>query len=412
MTEPSSASKDTGIGTLRAVITVMVVAHHALLAYHPFAPPPFPSLRTAPLWQAFPVVDPDRWQGALWLVALNDTFFMSLMFLISGLFVWRSLTAKGGARHLRDRARRLGLPFLFGAALLAPLAYLPSYLQTGAIATWSGFWREWLALETWPAGPAWFLWVLLAFNLLATVLYLLSRRWGEHLGKLFTGAAHRPFLAFAIVLVASAAAYVPITLAYGPLTWSAIGPFAVQTSRAIHYFVYFLVGVAVGAAGLERGLVAQAGKLAARWPRWVIGAAIAFGFAIVAAARDFASGGARIWQLLDALGFVLACAALCFAFLAVFVRAAPFHSRILASLRDNAYAIYVIHYAIVSWLQYALLDAALPGVAKACLAFGGAVTLSWIIAAGLRRLARIVSRAPRITTAVELRTQPADQPVA
>src|SRR5215467_13007348 len=41
----------------------------------------------------------------------NDTFFMALMFLLSGLFVWPSLERKGSARFLRDRTLRLGVPF-------------------------------------------------------------------------------------------------------------------------------------------------------------------------------------------------------------------------------------------------------------------------------------------------------------
>jgi len=413
MTEPSSSSTDpSGIGTLRAVITVMVIAHHAFLGYHPFAPPPFDSLRTAPYWQAFPVVDPDRWHGALWPVAVNDMFFMSLMFLISGLFVWQSLTTRGGGRYLRDRARRLGLPFLAAAALLAPLAYLPSYLQTGAAATWSGFWREWLALESWPAGPAWFLWVLLAFNLLAVALHAVAPRCGERLGTLFAGAARRPVIAFGILVAASAVAYVPMALGYGGLRWSALGPFAIQTSRAAHYLIYFAAGVAIGALGLERGLVARTGKLAARWPLWVGGAAVAFLLAIEATTRDLASGGARTWQLVDALGFVVACAALCFAFLACFVRIAPLRSRLAASLRANAYAMYVVHYAIVTWLQYALLDAALPGFAKAALVFGLAVASSWFVAAWVRGAARAMSRARCVPAAVEPCRGPADQPAA
>jgi hypothetical protein len=36
-------------------------------------------------------------------------------------------------------------------------------------------------------------------------------------------------------------------------------------------------------------------------------------------------------------------------------------SRLLASLRASAYAMYVVHYAIVSWVLYALLDLAVPG---------------------------------------------------
>jgi fucose 4-O-acetylase-like acetyltransferase len=56
---------------------------------------------------------------------------MALMFFVSGLFVWSSLIRKGNASFLRDRFKRLGIPFLFAAAIVAPLAYYPSYLMAG-----------------------------------------------------------------------------------------------------------------------------------------------------------------------------------------------------------------------------------------------------------------------------------------
>jgi hypothetical protein len=67
------------------------------LAYHPFAPPATASLVTHPRWwQAFPVVDSQRWSGFALFVGFNDAFFMSLMFFLSGLFVWRSLGLSDG----------------------------------------------------------------------------------------------------------------------------------------------------------------------------------------------------------------------------------------------------------------------------------------------------------------------------
>jgi peptidoglycan/LPS O-acetylase OafA/YrhL len=396
MTRPASTSTDEpGLGALRAFITVLVLAHHAVLAYHPFAPPPFDSLRSYPFWQAFPVVDSDRWGGALWLVAVNDTFFMSLMFLISGLFVWRSLARKGSVRYVGDRARRLGLPFIASVALLAPLAYLPAYLQTGAPASWSAFWTEWLALDSWPAGPAWFLWVLLALNVVAVALHALMPRLFQSLGAGFACAARRPVVAFAILVSLSAAAYIPLALSYSGMHWTAVGPFTVQTSRVIHYAVYFLAGVAIGAGGLDRGLVAPGGTLAAHWLRWLLAGAGAFALAYLATARDFAAGGASpLWQLASAGSFAVACAALSFASLAVFLRnTSRFSTRAIHSLRDNAYGMYVIHYALVSWLQYALLGAALPGIAKAIVVFTGTLLLSWLITAMLRRACR-AHRAP------------------
>src|ERR1700687_457250 len=119
------------IGYLRAFITVLVVAHHAVLAYHPYAPPSPVSLVAQPrLWPAFPVSDNAHWSGFALLVGFNDVFFMSLMFFLSGVFVWKSLQHKGARAFLRDRVVRLGVPFVVAAALIAPLAYYPTYLTT------------------------------------------------------------------------------------------------------------------------------------------------------------------------------------------------------------------------------------------------------------------------------------------
>ena len=112
------------IGYLRAFVTLLVVAHHSAIAYATFAPPVAPSLAAQPRWwQAFPIVDPQKWAGASAIVGFNDTFFMALMFLISGLFVWKSIQRKRVAGFLRDRSLRLGIPFVIATAVVAPLAY-------------------------------------------------------------------------------------------------------------------------------------------------------------------------------------------------------------------------------------------------------------------------------------------------
>jgi Acyltransferase family len=107
---------------------LLVVAHHAALAYHPYAPLPPKSLGEPMIWSAFPVVDSARWPGIELFVGFDDTFFMPLMFLISGVFAWASLERKGGIRFLRERAVKLGAGFVVSAAVLAPLAYYPTFL--------------------------------------------------------------------------------------------------------------------------------------------------------------------------------------------------------------------------------------------------------------------------------------------
>jgi surface polysaccharide O-acyltransferase-like enzyme len=86
------------------------------------------------------------------------------------------------------------------------------------------------------------------------------------------------------------------------------------------------------------------------------------------------------------LAFVLACATTSFASIALFVRFARRPNRLLDSLDANAFGIYLLHYACVSWLQWSLLGVALPGAAKGSLVFLGAVLVSWALSAAVRRL--------------------------
>ena len=382
------SSYNLAVGYLRAFVTVLVLAHHAVLAYHPLVPSATASLVTQPRWwQAFPVVDRQRWMGFAWFAGFNDVFFMSLMFFLSGLFVWKSLERKGSAGFLRDRVLRLGLPFVVAAALVAPLAYYPTYLLTGTSTGLGGFWQQWRSLGNWPAGPAWFVWVLLVFDCMAAAALVLVPTWGEARGRRFTGASRRPAVFFVLLVAISTLAYVPLALVYGPLAWFGFGPFFFQLSRPLHYLVYFIMGIGVGAYGLERGLLAPEGKLARRSTRWCVGALLAFAAATTIAIASFSGKGSpQIWGTIGGIGFTVSCAASSFAFLALFVRFAKTRNRVWDSLRDNAYGMYLIHYAFVSWLQYALLKTALPAVAKGSAVFLGTLALSWSATAALRRI--------------------------
>lgn len=376
------------IGYLRAFVTLLVLAHHSVLAYVTFGAPA-PTSLTGPIrwWEASPIVDSHRWAGFDFLVSFNDMFFMSLMFFLSGLFVWQSLQRKGAAHFLRDRALRLGVPFAVAAAVVAPIAYYPAYIQTGLGGGVAGFWHQWRALGNWPAGPAWFVWVLLAFDVVAAGLLFIWPKWGSGLANLSSGADRRPFWFFALLVAFSAVAYIPLAAIVNALRWSVWGPFTFQTSRGLHYLVYFLMGAGVGAYGLSRGLVAPDGKLARRWWLWSIAALFAF---LVAGAVGFITltqhMGSRGWAMACYSTWVISCALSSFAFLALFVRFARNRRKIFDSLTANAYGMYLIHYAFVGWLQLAVLKSQMPAIAKGSLVFAATVLLSWGVTAALRRI--------------------------
>jgi peptidoglycan/LPS O-acetylase OafA/YrhL len=270
------------------------------------------------------------------------------------------------------------------AAILAPLAYYPTYLQTAHQHGFAGFRQQWLSLGQWPAGPAWFVWVLLAFDCIAALLFLMAPHWGNALGR---SISDKPMRFFVLLVAISAVAYIPMALIFTSFNWSSFGPFTFQTSRILHYLAYFLIGVGVGATGVDRGLLAPGEKLARRWPLWVMRALLLFGVVATLTIVTFTSHAtSQVWSIAMYAAFVLSCAASCLAFLAVFSRFARSRSRLFDSFAESSYAIYLMHYAFVSWLQYALLPASLPAFAKGVIVFLGALGLSWGTAVAIRRI--------------------------
>jgi hypothetical protein len=387
------------LSNLRAIVIVIVLAFHAMLAYLVSIPAEPAAFDSAPYaWRSFPIVDSHHFFAFDLFCAWQDVYLMSLMFFLSGLFVWSSLERKKDWAFLRDRLLRLGLPFAFGIAVLIPIAIYPAYLVTAEDPSVAGYWHAWLALPFWTNGPLWFLWQLLALNILAAGLHLLAPKAIESLGRWSAAAKARPGLYFVALLAASALAYVPLALAFTPWAWSASGILTLQFCRPLHYAVYFFAGVGIGASHIERGLLQTDGVLSRHWARW-LAAALASLFLWMGLTDLTMNGHASVpVEIADDLSFVLACAAGCFFLLAVSLRFAAKHSRILDSLSLNAYGLYLLHYDFVVWLQYALLGTALYAVVKATLVFGGTLVLSWIAVLAVQRIpfgARLIGASRR-----------------
>jgi hypothetical protein len=384
----SQAVRDiVAIGYLRAFVTLLVLAHHAVLAYHTFAPAQVNSLLAQPRWwQAFPVADAVR-SGAVALFAgWNDTVLMALMFFLSGLFVSTSVERQGARSFLTRRLTRLGLPFVAVVAIVAPLAYYPAYLGTQDPQGVAGFVREWLSLGNWPAGPGWFLWLLLAFDAVAVGLFALWPKWAASLARQLSWMVARPVRCFAGLTAVTALAYLPFLYVVGPLHWTAVGPFSLQTSRLFFYALYFCGGIVLGARGLGRGLLDPNGRLARRWPIWVAAAVASYVFSVQASNAGFAPGASAAVRHAADLGFVIACATSCFALLSLFLRFARRPRPLFDSLRGNAYGMYIVHYAFVSWLQLSILPLPLTALGKATVVTTATVLLSWATTAALRRV--------------------------
>jgi peptidoglycan/LPS O-acetylase OafA/YrhL len=391
---PAAGGRDTSFDYLRAFIVLLVLLHHSVLAYAHLSPAQPRTLQILPA----PIVDPHRWAGFDVMAIFNDTFFMALMFLLSGLFAWPSLERKGGAGFLRDRLLRLGVPFVVTAAILMPCAYYPPYVLTGADLGFTAYARAWASLGFWPSGPGWFIWVLLVFDTVTAAIYTLRAPSTATTRRARRPVASRRPLVFAVLLlVVSALVYLPMALTLGPDNWIALGPFSLQPSRSLLYATFFLAGLLIGASGTESGVLARGAGLAGQWPLWLTAGLAAFALhlailvtRVLPIVQSHRPLPIALQSLVD-VSFVLCCVTISLAFIALFRRFVVTRLPLLDSLSVSSYGMYLVHYPIVIWLQFALLSVPLDPIAKGIIVFVGAVTLSWAMVVTLRRVA-IVGR--------------------
>jgi uncharacterized membrane protein (DUF485 family) len=374
--------REVSIDYLRAFVTLLVLAHHSSLAYTTFA-----HLDVAHyLGSTAPIVDARRWAFLDYAENFNDVFFMSLMFFISGLFVWPALKKKGVGNFLRDRLLRLGVPFVAGAVFLMPLAYYPSWLADGGSPGYFEFWFHFILKDGWSSGPLWFIWVLLFFDAIAAGLYSLLRNKGK--GFAFRSAP-KAFLAMFLV---SFITYVPMIAHFGFGTWIPFffPPLWFQVPRILLYVAWFIAGMAIGSKGIGNGIVAENGPLARRWPWWIAACALAYNLLWFVPGILESSHASRLAHDLSYVTlWVLSCCASCFAFLALFRGAITKRRAWMDSLARSAYLMYVVHYIFVTWAQYFLLGLAASAEIKFCITLGFVIAASWVCASLLRKIPRL-----------------------
>ncbi len=398
------------IDYLRGFITVLVVAHHSSLAYTTFAS----FSKVAYMLSTHPVVDTARSVVLDIFEDFNDVFFMSLMFLISGIFILPALARKGRKTFIRDRFYRLFIPFAIGVTFLMPFAYLPSWYLAHGNYDIHAFLVDYVKVEGWPAGPPWFIGVLFFFNLIVALIASRAtpaptsplpgastspagpiitavRPWATRSGAWIATLASHPAKLFAFWYLLTLVLFLPLVLLFGGSAWFGFGPFAFQECRILLYFGYFVLGMLIGIAGTHKGLLAEGSAFFRKWPSWVLLCIAAYtGLKLIGPLISALQDHNRINEIQARLLYrpiwVLSCTASCMAFLALFRRLFSHASKAWDSLSANAYGIYLVHYIFVTWSQFLLLPAALPAVTKFVLTFLISLTLSWALTALVRKI--------------------------
>jgi hypothetical protein len=373
-TAPKVKVRNFALDRTRTFLTLVVLVHHAVIPYTHFGH-----------------TDPKSWVGFDAVVLATDSFFMAMFFFLSGLFVWPSLRHKASQIFVRDRLLRLGLPFAIAAFTIIPIAYYAIALRQHPNIGFVEFWWKTITVGPWPSGPIWFVWVLLAFDLSASLLYRLSPGLVDPINRMSQRGYDRPIDFYLFLVGVTALLYIPARLHFGPGHWFEFGPFSIQATRVLFYAAYFFLGAGVGAANFERGLLSASGRLAKSGWIWLVATLIPYGllWGLIAIKREILGNPPMLpdwYEVSYGLFFVAFSAAILFAIMAYFLRFNRSGWSIFDPMQADAYGIFLVHYPIVLWLQYWLFDFDLPAIVKAVVAFALTVALSWAATAALRKI--------------------------
>lgn len=371
---PKSKARNLSLDRARTFLTLVVLLHHAVIPYTYFGH-----------------TDPSFWVGFDMIVLANDSFFMAMFFFLSGLFVWPGLGHKAPLTFLRDRLLRLGLPFAVAALTLIPIAYYALALQETTDLTFSAFWWKTVTVGPWPSGPIWFVWVLFAFDLTASLLYRPLSPLVFLTNRIAQLGFNQPARFWLFFVAVTEIAYIPLLIHYGTNHWFEFGPFSVQASRVLLYASYFFIGAGVGCANIGTSVISPDGQLPkSRWI-WLFVTLVPYAlmWCMIYIKREVLDNPPALpwwYHLCYGTFLVLFSAAILFAILAFFLHSKSPGPNLLDRMQGEAYGMFLVHYPIVLWIQYVLFDHEWPAIVKAAIAFVLTVILSWGVTAALRKI--------------------------
>jgi surface polysaccharide O-acyltransferase-like enzyme len=248
-----------------------------------------------------------------------------------------------------------------------------------------------VTMGPWPSGPLWFLWVLLSFDLTASLLYRLSPRLLDPINRLSVESFEKPLKLFLFLVAVTMLVYVPSRLYFGVNHWFEFGPFSVQSSRVLLYASYFFIGAGIGAANFERGLLSANGELAKSGWGWAIATLNAYCllWGLIIIKREVLGNPDPLphwYEASYAVLFVIFSAGMLFTILAYFLRFKRSGWSVLDPMQKDAYGIFLVHYAFALWIQYWLYNFDLPAIIKVLIGFAFTLATSWALTRALRQI--------------------------
>jgi surface polysaccharide O-acyltransferase-like enzyme len=310
--------------------------------------------------------------------AVDQAFFMGLLFFISGYFTPISFDRKGAARFLRDKLIRLGIPLLFYAFVLGPM--LEYYLYFRDDIVFSDFYRQRiLTLKNISFGPLWFVEALLIVNFLYAGWKVLIRSAEGVRIQVFPSRR----AAFPAAFLTGVAAFCL------RLIWPTGTNFL---QMQLGYFASYMVLFAFGILGYRRGWLEAIPPRTVRFWSWTAMTAIlllpvfvVFGGAISGNIEPFQGGFYwqaavySLWEPFVAFGIIL--------FLLSFFRHRLDRTGILLrALSESSYTAYIIHPPVIVGISLLAQGAMVPPLFKFVIVGAAGIAVCFMVSYLITRI--------------------------
>jgi glucan biosynthesis protein C len=335
------------IDNVRVWIIMLVVAHHAGQAFGP----------TGGAWFVFNT-EQVRMLDAFFYV--NASFFMGLLFLISGYFSASSYDRKGAGQLLKDRLRRIGIPLLFFALVVnLPISYSASGTQLTFLqyVIRPHLW-EWRIVYA----HLWFLGQLLVYAFGYAILRLIFARDSQKVAGKASIPGHWGILIYVIALGIVSS----FVRAWFPQDRWIILLVPWEPAHVPQYVSLFILGIIAFRHDWFRRLPHRIGMI------WLWIGIAAAGSVYTLTALRFAGflpsvrskGGEVLFHFIHNIREACIAAGLSVGLLTWFRKRFNHQGRLMAAMSADSYFVYIIHVYLVIALQKIIIEFQMPAFIK------------------------------------------------
>jgi glucans biosynthesis protein C len=351
--EPNATSRLHALDNLRALMMWLGIVLHVAVIY---VVTPLPNI---------PWHDPQTTPIADLLLGFIHAFRMPMFFILAGFFVALMVQKQGAVGMLKNRLRRLGLPFIvFWLPVFATMVvFVLLFLHRMARGTWGLDVSLIPQTPHVPTGPTtmhlWFLWLLLGFSVLTAGVY----RVAVHLPAAipirvaaFFGRSGQAWWGFGVLSLPLA--WIGSFYANGIVTPD--GGFLPPLSEWGHNGLFYLFGWYVYPH--QQALFAQYTRYCYRYAVAGLGFFLVSGLLMALLARpDAAPPYLTGWI---ALTYNCATWLWCFALMGLFLRYLQHPNPVLGYLAESSYWVYIVHMPMTIGFGAVLYGLPLPALTK------------------------------------------------